>query len=117
MPETQLFRHAVSLIALVAIVTSTPALTAQELSKEGQNQKAIHEFLFDTFLEGRKTVYQGNGRNRGLKELTILQETEEIHHGAELLLPEGTQRIAALFRHFGIHGANLDRIKASTRTL
>lgn len=110
MSETQLLRHIVPLIAFVAILTIPPALTAQDLSKEGQNQKAIHDYLFETFLEGRKTVYRGTGRDRGLKELTILVETNEIRHGDELMLPAGAERIAGLFRHFGFHGADLDRI-------
>jgi hypothetical protein len=111
MSETQLFRRFVPLIVFVAILTSASELTAQTLSKEGQNQKAIHDYLFDTFLEGRKTVYRDNGRDRGLKELTILNETKEIGHGDELMLPAGTERIAVLFRHFGFNGADLDRIK------
>ena len=81
------------------------------LTSEGKNQKAIHNFLFDTFIEGRETRYVGNGRNRGLKELTVLKETREIRHGDELVLPKGTERIAVKFRHFGFHGDNLDRVK------
>jgi hypothetical protein len=64
MSETQLFRRIVPLIMYVAISTSASELTAQTLSKEGQNQKMIHDYLFDTFLEGRKTGYSGNGRVR-----------------------------------------------------
>jgi len=110
MSETRVFHHLAPLIAIAAILSGTPALVAQDLSEEGQNQKAIHDYLFDTFLEGRKTVYRGTGRDRGLKELTIFTETREIRHGDELLLPAGTERIAGLFRHFGFHGADLDRI-------
>jgi len=81
------------------------------LSAEGKNQKAIHDFLFDTFIEGRQTRYVGNGPNRGLKELTVLKETKEIRHGDELVLPQGTERIAVKFRHIGFHGDNLDHVK------
>ncbi|WP_146458863.1 beta-agarase [Rubripirellula tenax] len=87
---------------------STDAVT---ISAEGEKQKAIHDYLFDTFAESRKTVYQGNGRGRGLKELTILEQTQQIHDRDEIELPEGTERVAGLFRHFGFHGADLDRIK------
>ncbi|WP_146530426.1 beta-agarase [Novipirellula artificiosorum] len=97
-------------IALLA-VSHAPAGQPPTLSAEGQNEQALHAYLFDKFLEGRKAVYQGNGRDRGLKELTILEEQKEIRDGDELMLPEGTERIAALFRHFGFHGENLDRIK------
>ena len=74
-------------IACLAIATTTTTLCAQELSQEGQNQKAIHDYLFEKFLEGRETKYQGKGDARALKELTILKETREIRDGDELLLP------------------------------
>lgn len=82
-----------------------------KLSAEGIKQRAIHDYLFGTFAVGRKTVYQGDGRDRGLRELTILERATEIRDGDEIELPAGTERIAVLFRHFGFHGENLDRIK------
>jgi agarase len=111
MLETHPFRHVLPLLALVGLLNSLSALTAQELSKEGRDQQAIHDYLFDTFIAGRKTVFTGTGPDRGLKELTILKETREIRQGDELLLPAGVERVAALFRHFAFHGADLDRIK------
>jgi agarase len=111
MSETQRFCHASALYTCLVIMFASPVLPAQELSEEGQNQKATHDYLFKTFLEGRAAKYQGTGPNRALKELTILEERREIRDGDELLLPEGTQRIAGLFRHFGFRGADLDRIK------
>ena len=45
--------------------TSQPPI----LSKEGQEQKVIHDYLFDKFLEGRKTVYKGSGRELTKPEL------------------------------------------------
>jgi hypothetical protein len=50
-------------IAVVAILSSTPALNAQDLSKEGREQKAIHDYLFDTFVEGRETKYVERGKS------------------------------------------------------
>ena len=99
------------ILLLAAILAGAPASTAQELSAEGRSRKAIHDSLFDSFLVGRKTVFAGSGREHGLKEVTVLQETREIRHGDELALPAGAERVAVLFRHFGFHGANLDRIK------
>ena len=110
MLKTRLLHHVVPLIAVGVLLNTTPALPAQTLSNEGQEQKAIHDYLFETFLEGRKTAYTGSGRDRGLKELTILTETREIRHGDELILPDGTERIAGMFRHFAFHGADLQRI-------
>ena len=106
--NSKLLRRIVPLIAVAAILSSTPALNAQVLSREGRQQKAIHDYLFGTFVEGRETKYVGTGRDRGLKEVTILAETEEIQHGDEVLLPEGAERVAGLFRHFAFHGDHLD---------
>lgn len=99
--------------ALAILIAASSSLPAQEvtLSEEGQKQQARHDYLFATFAEGRKTVYQGEGKKRGLKELTIFAETKEIRDGTEIVLPEGAGRIAVFFRHFGFHGENLDRIK------
>ncbi|MEM1443515.1 MAG: beta-agarase, partial [Verrucomicrobiota bacterium] len=81
------------------------------LSEEGKSKKALHDFLFETFSKDRETRFTGDGQSRGLKVLTILTETREIGHGAELELPAGTEKIAVFFRHFGFHGENLDHIK------
>ncbi len=102
-------------IFTLALLVSTSHLChrslAQEPGKEGRDRKAIHDYLFDTFLKGRETKYVGSGRERGLKQVTILAKTQEIRHGDEVLLPEGAQRIAGMFRHFAFHGAHLDRVK------
>ena len=98
------------LIGTATIVTAA-ASHAQTLSKEGQDQKATHDYLFDTFLQGRETKFVGSGRDHGLKEVAITMETKEIRDGDELLLPEGAERVAGLFRHFAFHGDHLDRIK------
>lgn len=83
----------------------------QTLSPEGQRKKATHDYLFDIFTKERTTKYVGEGKDKGLKELTILKKTQEIRHGDELALPLGTEKIAGLFRHFAFHGAKLDLIK------
>lgn len=85
--------------------------TVTLLSPEGQRKKATHDYLFDIFAEGRETLYRGEGKDKGLKELTIFEEPREIRHGDELALPPGAEKIAGLFRHFAFHGANLDLIK------
>ena len=98
-------------LALLASLACVAELPAQTLSKEGQDQKQIHDYLFETFVAGRETKFVGNGRDRGLKEVTILTETQEIRHNSEVLLPEGAERVAGMFRHFAFHGADLDRVK------
>lgn len=101
----------VFLSLLGLLMLSAMAAAQSPLSPEGKEQLATHNFLFDDFAEGRKTVYQGQGADRGLKELTLLEETRQIRDGDELVVPEGAERIAGLFRHFGFHGENLDLIK------
>jgi len=81
------------------------------LSEEGKEQKALHDFLFDDFLAGKHTVFRGEGRDRGLKELVVLKKSLEIADGDEIELPLGSGRVAMFFRHFGFHGENLDKIK------
>ena len=104
-------RSSVDQSLLVLLMLSTTVAAQSPLSPEGKEQLATHNFLFDDFVEGRKTVYQGQGTNRGLKELTLLEETRQIRDGDVLELPQGAERIAGLFRHFGFHGEDLDRIK------
>ncbi|WP_372897624.1 hypothetical protein, partial [Stieleria sp.] len=87
------FCRLVLLIGSAAFVAAGTS-PAQTLSKEGQDQKATHDYLFDTFLEGRETKFVGSGRDRGLKEVTVMTETKEIRHGDEVLLPEGAERVA-----------------------
>ena len=99
------------LVAISAVSCCQQNVHAQVLSKEGLEKQAIHNYLFGTFAEGRKTRYVGKGQDHGLKELTVLAESKTIRDGDELLLPAGTEKIAVLFRHFAFHGSNLDRVK------
>lgn len=103
--------YRISILSFIIALHSCPLVFSQTLSKEGQDQKAIHDYLFQTFAQGRETKYVGSGRDRGLKEVTVLKETKGIRHGDEVLLPEGAERVAGLFRHFAFQGADLDRVK------
>ena len=104
-----LSRLSILFVALAFIFLARPTF-AQTLSQEGRAEKAVHDYVF-SFAKERQTKYLGTGKNRGLKELTILNETKEIRDGDEVWLPEGSERVAGLFRHFAFHGQNLDRIK------
>ncbi|QEG24253.1 hypothetical protein [Mariniblastus fucicola] len=107
------YRNQISqlLLLLFATFTFPNGMWAQELSAEGQQAKATHDYLFETFAKDRKTIYQGNGNNRALKQVLIFEESKQVTDGFELVLPDGAERIAGLFRHFGFKGDNLDRIK------
>ena len=99
-----------ALFVISALMASAFEASALELSKEGKQKKAQHDFLFDEFVVDRDTRYVGEGKHRGLKQLTILKESQTIGDGDEITLPAGAERIATFFRHFGFHGENLDRI-------
>lgn len=103
--------YRISVLCLVIALHSCPMVFSQTLSKEGRDQKAVHDYLFGSFVQERETKFVGSGRDRGLKEVMVLQETKDIRHGNEITLPEGAERIAGLFRHFAFHGADLDRVK------
>lgn len=111
MPPFSRFTCLFSTLLLLIVGAGTSSTGASELSVEGQQRKSVHDYLFDHFVENRNTVYQGQGSERALKSLTILETTRQIGDGDEILLPKGSERIAVLFRHFGFHGADLDKIK------
>lgn len=111
MTESKKFSTGFCLLVFFAWLAASPGLLAQQISAEGKSKLAKHNFLFDEFLQGRKTKFLNEGDKKVLKELTIFTETHEIRDGDELDLPAGTERIAGFFRHFGFRGANLDRIK------
>ncbi len=101
------------LLSMITLGNALPLAGAdpQPLSEEGLAKRALHDFLFESFSEDRETRYLGEGDDRGLKELTILKETQEIKHGDVISLPSGSEKVAVFFRHFGFRGENLDRIK------
>jgi hypothetical protein len=103
------WRHVLLVVSALFIGGTTT--WSQELSFEGQAQKKVHDYLFQVFAKGRETVYVGNGADRGLKEVTVLEQSQTIRNNDELLLPLGAEKIAGLFRHFAFHGKNLQRIK------
>ncbi|MDG1991410.1 MAG: beta-agarase, partial [Pirellulales bacterium] len=83
----------------------------QEMSDEGQQRKAAHDYLFQDFSKDRDAIYRETGKGRGLKELTVLEDSQIIHNGDELLLPLGAEDIAVFFRHMAFRGTNLDAIE------
>ncbi len=81
-----------------------------ELSEEGRLQQRMHDYLFGEYSEGRETVFRGEGAERGLKELLVMEEELTIGDGYRLDLPEGSEQVAVLFRHFAFRGQGLDQI-------
>ena len=88
-----------------------PQAVGQEMSDEGLQRKAAHDFLFQDFSKDRDAIYRETGKGRGLKELTVLENSQIIHNGDELLLPLGAEDITVFFRHLAFRGSNLDAIE------
>ena len=108
------WRAAALLWPLFAGATSfgiLPQVAGQEMSDEGKQRKATHDYLFDDFIKERDASYRETGQGQGLKELTVLEKSQVIHDGQELLLPQGAEIIAVFFRHLAFRGSNLDRIE------
>jgi agarase len=80
---------------------------AQQLTPEGQQRKAAHDFLFKEFALQRKCDYSND--KTILKEIVVSSERIEAEGELVVELPEGAQRIASMFRHLVLRGQNLDR--------
>lgn len=106
----------ISLIILICFMVcfSTSAGSAQELTAEGKQAKASHDYLFETLisahlpkLEGKKTDPYG----RKLRSIELKKTRFEINGEANLLLPEGTENVAQFFRYFELRGKNLHQLE------
>lgn len=82
-----------------------------ELTREGKVRQRAHQFLFGEFIKGRKTVFRGAAESRALDEVVVNDEPIELRDGQILTLPEGAQRVAGMFRHFGFRGRGFERLK------
>jgi len=88
-----------------------PQVAGQEMSDEGQQRKAAHDYLFQDFVQERDATYRETGQGQGLKELTVREGSQVIHNGDELLLPPGAEKVAVFFRHLAFRGSSLDQIE------
>ena len=94
-----------------ALLGNSSTVAGQTLSREGQQRKAAHSYLFQDFVKDREATYRETGQGQRLKELTVLKSPQVIHNGDELLLPQGAEKIAVFFRHLAFRGSNLDQIE------
>ena len=106
-----LYRLVLLFLTCSALLGNSSQVVGQTLSKEGQQRKTAHDYLFHNFVKERDVTYRETGQEQGLKELTVFEGPQDIHNGDELLLPLGTEDIAVFFRHLAFRGANLDRIE------
>ena len=92
----------------IVIFSGMRAASAQKLTEEGQLRKSAHDFLFQEFATSRKCDYSKD--KSILKEIVV--STKRVVADGELIveLPEGSQRVASMFRHLVLRGENLDRV-------
>lgn len=89
-------------ILVFSVSCLMPALTAQELTEEGQLRKSAHDFLFSEFATNRKCDYTKD--KSILKEIVVSTQRVEANGELVIELPEGAQRIASMFRHLVLRG-------------
>ncbi len=94
------------LLAMSTLVFS-PDTMGQQLSTEGQLRKSAHDFLFKEFVTDRKCDYSND--KKILKEIVVSTKRIEADDELVIELPEGSQRVASMFRHLILRGENLDR--------
>ena len=82
-----------------------------ELTAEGKARQAAHRFLFDKFCDGRETKFKGKGSQRILDEVVIAKERIAVKDDTKIPLPDGSERVASMFRYIVLRGENLDNIQ------
>ncbi|WP_047817045.1 beta-agarase [Rhodopirellula islandica] len=80
------------------------------LSDEGVARRAAHTFLFEEFSKGKETTYRGEGDQRNLFETVLSNETIHLSGDVSIELPEGSQRVASLFKYIILRGENLNHL-------
>ena len=106
-----LYQFLLPLLAWSTVFGVSSHVVGQTMSKEGQQRKAAHDYLFQDFAKERDATYRETTQGQGLKELTVLQRPQVIRNGDEVLLPNGAEDIAVFFRHMAFRGTNLDTIE------
>jgi agarase len=80
------------------------------LSDEGVARRVAHTFLFEEFSKGKETTYRGEGDQRNLFEMVLSNETIHLSGDVSIELPEGSQRVASLFKYIILRGENLNHL-------
>ncbi|MEM1062355.1 MAG: beta-agarase [Planctomycetota bacterium] len=103
---------AVLAFSFLAVMTAGVAPAASpDLTEEGEARRDAHRLLFGDFIAGRQATFRGDGDLEKLHEVVVSAGAREFRDGDVLELPEGSQRVASMFRHFAMEGANLSKIK------
>jgi len=98
----------------IAISTFHPTLLPgqdRKLSAEGEARKAAHDYLFGEFSKAKKSRFKGEEPARVLDEIVISTDRSEVSGDVVLKLPEGSQRVASMFRYLILRGEGLDNLE------
>ena len=85
-----------------------------KLSPEGIARREAHAFLFEEFVANRDADFKGEGAGRILNEVVISRERFEVEGDITIDLPEGSQRVASMFRYLLLRGEGLDNLGGIT---
>jgi len=105
-------RFAFSSILLAVVTLTGIPMPGQDhrLSPEGESRKAAHDYLFGDFSVGKQSKFKGDGSARVLDEIVISTVRREVSGDVLLELPEGSQRVASMFRYIVLRGEGLDNL-------
>lgn len=81
-----------------------------ELSAEGQARKAAHDYLFHEFSVGKELRFKGTEAARVLDEIVVSTKRLELSGDVVFELPEGSQRVASMFRYIILRGEGLHNL-------
>lgn len=80
------------------------------MTDEGQRSYAAHEFLFGEFTATRETTLTGEAPMRRLREVVLTTESVSVDGATVVALPDGSQRVAHMFRYVELKGEGLDTL-------
>ena len=84
------------------------------MSPEGESRRDAHSYLFTEYLKNRKVNFKGESPNRILDEVEISTEKTTVSGSVEIVLPNGSARVASLFRYIVIQGEDVDNLGGIT---
>ena len=100
------------LCLLSFILATSGCLEVEELSQEGKSRRAAHHFLINDFCSDKESKFKGTGPNRVLEEVVLLSDQRfRLKGEVELSLPEGSARVASMFRYIVLRGKDLDNLQ------
>jgi agarase len=84
------------------------------LSEEGKIRLSAHQFLMNSFINDRMSTIKGDVDDGVLDQVVVSSDTQQVTDGSVITLPDGSQRVAGMFRYLAFRGTNLDKIRYIT---